>query len=65
MLYQVCKTRMFLADMKHAKDEMDKKAFLQEVRDNIAGMDEVEECLKYEPEDTNELGFHKGAYTDA
>jgi len=55
MLYQVCKTRMFLADMKHAKDEMDKKTFLQEVRDNIAGMEEVEECLKYEPEDTNEF----------
>jgi len=51
MLYQVCKTKMFLADIKHSKVvTMDTKEFLSEMRDSIAGLEDVVECLKHEPE---------------
>ena len=38
---KVHKTRMFLCDVKHSSQECDQKEFLQEVGDNIRGMEEV------------------------
>jgi len=63
MLYQVCKTRMFLADMKHSKEETNKKEFLAEMKDNIAGMEEVVGCLKHEPETSHEFSVARMAAT--
>ena len=49
MLFQVCKTKMFLADIKHSKEEMDKEKFLTEMKESIEGMEEVVKCLQDEP----------------
>jgi len=63
MLYQVCKTRMFLADHKHSKEETEKEVFLAEVRNNIAGLEDVVESLKHEPETSMEFRLSKMAET--
>ena len=54
MLYQVYKTKMFLCDIRHSKNEISKDEFVAEVERNIAGMEEVVECLQHEPETSNE-----------
>eukprot|EP00092_Neocalanus_flemingeri_P013253 GFUD01014283.1.p1 GENE.GFUD01014283.1~~GFUD01014283.1.p1 ORF type:complete len:522 (+),score=161.87 GFUD01014283.1:236-1801(+) len=63
MLFQVCKTRMFFADRKHSKEETDKEAFLAEMKNNIADMEDVVECLKHEPETSSEFRIAKMAET--
>ena len=73
MLYQVCKTKMFLADIKHSKEQTDKEVFLagieivldeeylltvvniSEMRESIAGLEDVVECLKHEPDTSSEF----------
>ena len=45
---------MFLCDIKHSRNQISQAEFVAEVKMNIAGMEEVVECLKYEPEDSNE-----------
>jgi len=63
MLYQVCKTKMFLADMKHSKEETDQEAFFAEIKENIAGLEDVIECLKHESEASAEFRICRMAET--
>lgn len=59
MLYQVCKTKMFLADIKHSKEETQKEVFLAEMAESIAGMEDVVRCLQYEPDNSMEFRISK------
>ena len=54
MLYQLLKTKMFLSDVQHSKDIIDSKSFRLELENNLKGMEDVVECLKYEPEESSE-----------
>jgi len=54
MLYQVCKTKMFLADVKHSKEESLQAEFLAEMAESVAGLEDVVECLKHEHESSME-----------
>ena len=38
---QVSKTKMFLSDIKHSRNELDQVGFIKEIQDNIASMEEV------------------------
>jgi len=61
MLYQVCKTRMFLCDVRNSANELNEKEFMKEISENIEGMKEVVECLEYEPENSNEWRMSQAA----
>ena len=76
MLYQLLKTKMFLSDVKHSKDILDSEAFkigichscdfcidefFLELEDNLKAMEEVVECLKYEPRDSSEYKMSRSA----
>ena len=38
---QVSKTKMFLSDIKHSRNELDQVSFIKEIQDNITSMEEV------------------------
>ena len=38
---QVSKTRMFLSDIKHSRNELDQVGFIKEIQNNITSMEEV------------------------
>ena len=38
---QVSKTKMFLSDIKHSRNELDQVGFIKEIQDNITSMEEV------------------------
>ena len=52
---------MFLCDMKHSRNETNLEEFIKEVQENIEGMKEVVDCLKYEPETSNEWRMSEAA----
>ena len=77
MLYQLHKTKMFLGDVKHSKDILDSEGFkngkhflpiscciddfILELEENLKGMEDVVECLKYEPQDSSEYKMSRSA----
>lgn len=61
MLFQISKTRMFLSDIKHSRNELDQVGFIKEIQNNIASMEEVVACLEHEPANTNEWRMAQAA----
>ena len=52
---------MFLCDIKHSKNTSNQDEFIDEIQENIKGMEEVVECLKHEPKTSNEWRMSEAA----
>ena len=52
---------MFLCDIKHSKNTSNQDEFIDEIQENIKGMEEVVECLKHEPKTSNEWRMAEAA----
>ena len=52
---------MFLCDIKHSKNTSNQDEFIEEIQENIKGMEVVVECLKHEPKTSNEWRMSEAA----
>jgi len=61
-LFEVSRTKLFLADIKHSNNKMDKEEFLCVLKQNIKDMSEVHQILAYETGAKDRL-IHRNAKT--
>jgi len=48
--FQVCRTKLFLADVQHSNNLIDREEFVRVLKQNISDLTEVVASLEYEPE---------------